>query len=237
MRVSFHMSLGTVDEKELSVDCSNCLIQYSKISKQTGQKRRFWPSLPAGPPWQLHLHTGGTAIMGWFWFGELLLSLMRQQKFFPKKRKMAAVSATSCGWSKLSRDQNNGFNITSTLCPPACLLPPFLPCAVAEVICLLGTEKHRSRPGLKVWDLRDPSLEQLSSILGCHPRLSSFQVYQFLFAKRDYRTKLTTAELRQFGLETELILIERGKKPHPPKLLKNSFKTIKIMRIINITFQ
>lgn len=91
-------------------------------------------------------------------------------KILSKKRKMAAVSAPSCRRSKLSRDQNNGFNITSTLCPPACLLPPFLPCAVVEVICLLGTKKHCSRPGSKVWDLRHP-LEQLSSILGCHPRL------------------------------------------------------------------
>lgn len=53
-------------KKELSVDCSNCLIQYSKRSKQTRQKRHFLPSLPAGPHWQLFLCTGGTAIKASF---------------------------------------------------------------------------------------------------------------------------------------------------------------------------
>lgn len=237
MRVSFHMSLGTGDEKEDF--CGLLKLPYSifKNKQANGTEKAFLALTTSRPPLAAPFAHRRYSHHGMVLIWRTTLESDAATKILSKKRKMAAVSATSCGWSKLSRDQNNGFNITSTLCPPACLLPPFLPCAVAEVICLLGTEKHCSRPGSKVWDLRDPSLEQLSSILGCHPRLSSFQVYQFLFAKRDYRTKLTTAELRQFGLETELILIERGKKPHPPKLLKNSFKTIKIMRIINITFQ
>lgn len=38
-------------------------------------------------------------------------------------------------------------------------------------------------------------------------------MYQFLVAEGDFRTKLTSAELRQFELETELVLIEQGKNP------------------------
>lgn len=139
VRISFHMSLGTEDEKELSVDCSNCLIQYSKISNKRDKKGGFGPHYqqpPLAAPFVHRRYSHHGVVLIW----RTTLKSDVATEILSKKRKTVTVSAPSCRCSELSRDQNNGFSRTSTLCPLACLLPPSLPCAVAEVICLLGTE-------------------------------------------------------------------------------------------------
>lgn len=209
VRISFYMSLGTVAFFVL-LKLPDSIFKNKHTDKT---KKMFLALTTSRPPLATLFVHRRCSHHGLVLIQRVTLKSDVVTKILSKKRRTVTVSAPSCRWSKLPRDQNNGFNRASTLCPLACLLPPFLPCAVAEVICLLGTESITADPAQRcgISEILPWSISPAHWLPS--KTLSSFQIYQFLVVKRDYRTKLTTAELKQIGLETELVLTEQGKNP------------------------
>lgn len=78
VRIFFHVPLGPVGDKELSVDCLKPPDSVHK-SKQTNKQKKgiFWPLAPLGCSWKLLFGMGGMAIKGSFGFGESPSSLMQ----------------------------------------------------------------------------------------------------------------------------------------------------------------